>query len=116
MFYDWQLHFTTSFTNSCKTSNLLVCTWFTNAPFLNVANVGRLSTVASFLDSVNFSASAITNTVLACSEDSFLNFGFMILQFPHQVAEYCTTTVSLEFTNSCKLSNSNSFILFLLLI
>src|SRR5690606_29809479 len=100
----------------CKTSNLLVCTWFTNVPFLNVANVGRLSTVANFRDSGNFSASANTNTVSECSEANFLNFGFMILQFPHQVAEYCTTTVSLALTNSCKLSNSNSFILFLLLI
>src|SRR5690606_36622136 len=56
----------------------------------------------------NFSASTITKVISSFSVDSFLNFGFIILQFPHHEAENCTATFLLEFTTSCKVSFSNS--------
>ena len=40
----------------------------------------------------NFSASTITKATSSFSEDNFLNFGFIIRQFPHHDAENCTTT------------------------
>src|SRR5690606_24405053 len=59
---------------------------------------------ANFLDSGNFSASTITNDTFSFSPESFLNFGFIIRQFPHQLAENWTITVSLFSTTSFKLS------------
>ena len=41
-----------------------------------------------------------------------LNFGFIIRQFPHHEAEYCTTTVSFDATISAKLSCSISVNIF----
>src|SRR5690606_34626672 len=50
----------------------------------------------------------MTKEICSFSEANFLNFGFMILQLPHHVAEYCTNTTSLFFTMSERLSFSNS--------
>src|SRR5690606_9182741 len=61
------------------------------------------------------SASAMTKGICPFSEASFLNFGFMILQLPHHVAEYCTSTTSLSFTMSERLSFSNSCSIIILL-
>src|SRR5690606_7066473 len=77
-------------------------------PPLNAAKVGKLFTLANFLDSGNFSASTITKLMFSFSPANFLNFGFIIRQFPHHEAEYCTITVSLLATTSCKMSFSNS--------
>src|SRR5690606_40048532 len=87
-----------------------------NFPPLKAANVGRLFTFASFLDSGNFSASTITNFTPSVSLANFLNFGFIIRQLPHQEAEYCTITVSLSLITSCSvsLSNSSNILLFFL--
>ena len=48
------------------------------------SDLGKLFTVANCLDSGNFSASTSKNTAFSFSEANFLNFGFIILQFPHQ--------------------------------
>jgi hypothetical protein len=50
--------------------------------------VGKFETLANFLDSGEFSASAKINVIVSFSEANFLNLGFMIRQFPDQEAEY----------------------------
>lgn len=65
--------------------------WLTS-PFLKIAKVGKLFTVASLRLAGNFSASAITKVILSFSVESLLNFGFINRQFPHHPAEYCTIT------------------------
>jgi thiol-disulfide isomerase/thioredoxin len=53
-----------------------------------LAKVDNLPTFASFLLSGNFSASTYKNGISSFSDANFLNFGFIILQFPHHVAPY----------------------------
>ena len=93
---------------SFNTSALLVWVSFLRIPPTKVAKVGKFETFASFLDSGYNSASTITKVVDSFSVASFLNFGFIILQFPHHEAEYCTTTFSLLETMSFKVSSVNS--------
>ena len=97
-----------SFTNSITTSALLVWVSFTNLPFTKVAKVGKLLTLASFLDSGEFSASTRTKAKASFSDANFLNLGFMIRQFPHQEAENCTTTLSFFSIKFAKVSSFNS--------
>jgi hypothetical protein len=49
--------------------------------------VSDLSTLANLRESANCSASTITQVACSFSDANFLNFGFIILQLPHQPAE-----------------------------
>ena len=79
--------YTISAINSDKISALLVWVSFTNFPSTKVAKVGRLETLANFLDSGDFSASTKTNVIAGAGDqadqqrcqqdaDQFLEFRF----------------------------------------
>jgi hypothetical protein len=81
-----------------------------------VAKVGRLLTLASFLDSGEFSASMSTKAIVSFSEANLLNFGFIILQFPHHDAENWTTTLSFWDIKSPKVSSVKSINIAVILV
>jgi hypothetical protein len=80
-----------------------------------VAKVGRLLTLASFLDSGEYSASMSTKAIVSFSEANLLNFGFIILQFPHD-AENWTTTLSFWDIKSPKVSSVKSINIAVILV